>query len=445
VALAPPAPLQDQRKRSNSKERTLTDILTVETVTTDGIGNYTKIIDIRPIAAYNGWVLRTEPRGGHIPGAIAFPALWAQKAFDRELVGKFEDKGITPADRILIYGYGDEEALAFADRLDTLGYDQVTVLKGGFSEWAIRSELEVIRLSRFRKLVHPDWLAAHLAGEDVQDPPASRALVFHVNFGVPQDYSRGHIPGAYHLDTNVLESSVDWNRRSPEELEAALVGLGITAETPVILYGNDTARDPREMHPGRRAGQIAATRAAAILTYAGVKDVRLLDGGLNTWRSHGYSIEIDEQEPEPAGEFGATIPVNPAVFIDYPEAVELLANPAGALVSIRSRPENEGHTSGYRYISGRGDIPGAVWGDNGSDAYHMENYRNIDNTMRDFHEIAANWARAGITPDKSVSFYCGTGWRASETWFYAHLLGWDDVSIYDGGWFEWSRINGASV
>lgn len=422
----------------------MTDIITVETIASGTIDQYTKIIDIRPTAAYNGWVLRNEQRGGHAPGAIAFPALWAQKAFDRELVGKLEEKAITPADRILVYGYGDEEALALADRLDSLGYDQVSVLKGGFSEWAARPELDVIRLPRFRQLVHPDWLAALLAGEAVTEAPAAKALVFHVNFGVPEDYARGHIPGAYHLDTNLLESSVDWNRRSPEELNTALPGLGIDADTPVILYGNDTARDPREEHPGRRAGQIAATRAAAILTYAGVRDVRLLDGGLNAWRSHGYSIEIDKQTPTPAGRFGTVIPANPGVFIDYGEAVELLANPDGALVSIRSRPENEGHTSGYRYISDRGDIPGAIWGDNGSDAYHMENYRNIDNTMRDFNEIAANWALAGISPEKSVSFYCGTGWRASETWFYAHLLGWDDVSIYDGGWFEWSGIHGSS-
>ena len=421
----------------------MTDILTIEAVLSDGIDQHTRILDIRPTAAYNGWALRNEERGGHTPGAISFPALWAQKAFDRELVGKFEERGITPADRILVYG--DEEALALADRLETLGYDQVSVLKGGFSEWAARPDLDVHRLRRFRKLVHPDWLAALMAGEGVQEPPAGSALVFHVNFGVPQDYARGHIPGAYHLDTNVLESSIDWNRRSPEELNTALLGLGITADTPVILYGNDTARDPRENHPGRRAGQIAATRAAAILTYAGVRDVRLLDGGLNGWRSHGHPIEIDKQTTTPAQTFGAAIPARPEVFIDHAEAVELLANPRGALVSIRSRPENEGTTSGYRYISGRGDIPGAIWGDNGSDAYHMENYRNIDNTMRDFNEIAANWARAGITPDKSVSFYCGTGWRASETWFYAHLLGWDDVSIYDGGWFEWSRIHGSSA
>ena len=81
-------------------------------------------------------------------------------------------------------------------------------------------------------------------------------------------------PGALYLDTNLLESPRDWNRRSPEELDAALRRLGITADTTVILYGRDTEGGANEKWPGRRAGQIAATRAALILSYSGVEDVR---------------------------------------------------------------------------------------------------------------------------------------------------------------------------
>jgi thiosulfate/3-mercaptopyruvate sulfurtransferase len=69
----------------------------------------------------------------------------------------------------------------------------------------------------------------------------------------------------------------------------------------------------------------------------------------------------------------------------------------------------------------------------------MQHYRNVDNTMREYHEIEANWKEAGITAEKRIAFYCGTGWRASETLFYAYLLGWPHVAVYDGGWFEWSQ------
>src|SRR5437763_1836226 len=89
----------------------------------------------------------------------------------------------------------------------------------------------------------------------------------------------GAVPGAFYLDTNLLEDPADWNRRSPEALEAAVLELGIAHETTVILYGRDTEGHADEKWPGRRAGQIAATRAALILSYAGVDDVRLLAGG----------------------------------------------------------------------------------------------------------------------------------------------------------------------
>ena len=138
--------------------------------------------------------------------------------------------------------------------------------------------------------------------------------------------------------------------------------------------------------------------------------------------------------------FGAPIPLRPEVIVDLAEAKQILADPDGAaLVSVRTWAEHVGEASGYNYIAPTGRIAGDVWGNCGSDAYHMQHYRTVDNTMRPYPEIAANWRRAGITADKWVAFYCGTGWRASETWFYAYLMGWSRIAVYDGGWFEWSR------
>ena len=68
----------------------------------------------------------------------------------------------------------------------------------------------------------------------------------------------------------------------------------------------------------------------------------------------------------------------------------------------------------------------------------MQHYRSPDNSMREYHEIERNWRAAGITPNKQIGFYCGTGWRASEAFFDAYLLGWENAAVFDGGWFEWS-------
>ena len=61
----------------------------------------------------------------------------------------------------------------------------------------------------------------------------------HVNYGVPAEYEESHLPGAIHLDTNTLESSRDWNRRPPPDLRLALLELGITHDTTVIVWRVD--------------------------------------------------------------------------------------------------------------------------------------------------------------------------------------------------------------
>ena len=396
------------------------------------------IVDVRPLHAYNGWRQDGDARGGHIPGAVVFPGAWLTSVDDAEVVRLLHSKDIVPGREVVLYGSDDVSAVR--SRLIDLGHTGVRTYDAGWAEWAGDETLPVERLPNYERLAHSDWLWKVLAGDKPEAAPDGHFLLFHVNFGVPEEYQEDHLPGALYLDTNQLENPVDWQRRTPEELDAALRALGISTGTTVILYGRDTEGDANEKWPGRRAGQIAASRAALILRYAGVDDVRLLDGGYDAWVRAGYPVETTLREPTPIPSFGVRIPARPEVIVDIDEAKQILSAPdSAALVSVRTWNEHIGQASGYNYIGPAGRISGDVWGNCGSDAYHMQHYRNVDNTMRAYPEIAANWEEAGITPDKWVAFYCGTGWRASETWFYAYLMGWDRIAVYDGGWYEWSR------
>jgi thiosulfate/3-mercaptopyruvate sulfurtransferase len=398
------------------------------------------VVDIRPLASYNGWRRNGEARSGHVPGAVAFPAGWLRVVDEAEIRRLLDEKGITADREVVVFGDGTDDAAEFVTALADLGVPGARAYEGGATAWAADPSLPLDRLPNYEKLVHIPWLRDVLDGVTPEAPPNEKFLLFHVNFGVPEEYAEGHIPGALFLDTNWLEDPADWNRRSPEVIEAALRSLGITADTTVVVYGRDTEGDAKEKWPGRRAGQIAATRALMILRYAGVDDVRLLDGGYDWWVQGGNPLETVDRVPTAVPSFGVTVPLRPEVIVDIEEAKEIIADAAGAaLVSVRTWREHIGDVSGYNYIGPAGRIKGDVWGNCGTDAYHMQHYRNIDNTMRAYPEIAANWDEAGITPDKWVAFYCGTGWRASETWFYAYLQGWQRIAVYDGGWFEWSQ------
>jgi thiosulfate/3-mercaptopyruvate sulfurtransferase len=176
-----------------------------------------------------------------------------------------------------------------------------------------------------------------------------------------------------------------------------------------------------------------------IMLYAGVNDVRILNGGFQSWEDAGYKTDTKDVPKVAIHDFGAPIPANPKIIVDIPEAKEMIKADDAEIVCVRSWAEYIGEVSGYNYIEKKGRITGAIFGNCGTDAYHMENYRNVDYTMREAQEVATIWREAGITPDKHLAFYCGTGWRGSEAFFNAWLMGWPRVSVFDGGWFEWSK------
>jgi thiosulfate/3-mercaptopyruvate sulfurtransferase len=392
------------------------------------------LLDVRPLAAYNGWTLEGEPRGGHIKSAKTFPLSWTGFSGWQKLLDK---KGIDPEKRIIVYGYNAAQSAEMADKLAQSGYRDVRRFDQ-FMHWSADSSLPMDHLPRFKQLVYPGWVQGLITGENPPHYDNSRYVICHASFRYREDYESGHIPGAIHMDTEDLESSKDWNRRSPADIRRALLKQGITKDTTVVLYGRFNHPNNEDEYPGRLAGHLAAMRCAQIMLYAGVEDVRILNGGMAAWREEGFDMITEEGEVVSADNFGTEIPHNPNLIIDTPEAKQLLSSKRGELVSIRSWKEFIGDVSGYNYIEKVGRIPGAVFGNCGSDAYHMENYRNIDHTMREYHEVAEIWADSGITPNKRIAFYCGTGWRASEAYFNAYMMGWPDIAVYDGGWMEWS-------
>jgi thiosulfate/3-mercaptopyruvate sulfurtransferase len=402
----------------------------------------TIIIDVRPVDAYNGWKLNGEVRGGHIKGAKSLPAKWTDYIDWIEIV---RSKNITSDKTIIIYGDSDNDLADVAKLFKRAGYPDVRTYNLFIEEWVVNSELPMEQMERHYLLVSPLWVNDLISEKKPPTYNGNGFVICHAHYRNQSDYEAGHIPGAISLDTLRLESPETWNRRSPKELENALEKLGITNDTTVVLYGRFSFPDNNDTFPGSSAGHLGAIRCAFIMMYAGVKDVRVLNGGIQAWEDEGYPITTKKAKPVAVKNFGAEIPACPELAVDIHEAKELLKSEDGDLVSVRSWDEFTGEVSGYNYIEKKGRIPGAIFGNCGSDAYHMENYRNLDHTTREYHEIAELWAKAGIKPENHNAFYCGTGWRGSEAFFNAYLMGWARVSVFDGGWFEWSSDPGNPI
>jgi rhodanese-related sulfurtransferase len=112
-----------------------------------------------------------------------------------------------------------------------------------------------------------------------------------------------------------------------------------------------------------------------------------------------------------------------------------------SLIDIRSWKEFSGEISGYEDLNITGRIPGSIWGKAGNSIYDLEDYRNPDSTMRSPDDIRKMWSQLGIDYNrKHLIFYCGNGWRSGEVLIYAEVMGLPKISLYDGGWYEWTSV-----
>jgi thiosulfate/3-mercaptopyruvate sulfurtransferase len=62
---------------------------------------------------------------------------------------------------------------------------------------------------------------------------------------------------------------------------------------------------------------------------------------------------------------------------------------------------------------------------------------NPDGTWKLGDDLRAVFGAAGVDLSKPMVTTCGSGVTAAVVLFGAHLLGKDDVRLYDGSWSEW--------
>ncbi|MFW6062025.1 MAG: rhodanese-like domain-containing protein, partial [Planctomycetota bacterium] len=161
-----------------------------------------RLIDVRPIDAYNGWRLRGEARGGHIRGAKAMPRKWARYIDWPDIV---RAKGLARTDSLILYGYSEEDAGEVARHFARAGYEDVAVYNGFIDEWAADPDRPMDRLARYRQLVPASWLQTLLTRGTAPEYDNDRYVLCHAHYQNRGAYEEGHIPGAIEIDTNELE------------------------------------------------------------------------------------------------------------------------------------------------------------------------------------------------------------------------------------------------
>jgi thiosulfate/3-mercaptopyruvate sulfurtransferase len=241
------------------------------------------IIDTRDPASY---------AAGHIPGAVNVHDIFTFLATStpegmKELTGKFAAAfgaaGLSGKETAVVYEQSMNTGFGQSCRgyylLKYLGYPKVAVLHGGLSAWLADGNATTTEVPA----VTPATFPIDPSGASVM---VDKDLVLNV-------VKRG---GAVLLDVRdadewIGESSSPYGMmkpsaagpmmKSPEELKAEIASVGITPETPVILYCFKGAR---------------ASNTFLALKEAGVKDVRMYFGSWNEW-SRDPSLPIESGLP----------------------------------------------------------------------------------------------------------------------------------------------------
>ena len=275
--------------------------------------------------------------------------------------------------------------------------------------------------------VSPAWVESVIEGNQ-----AGYENYVIAEVGYPLDptdgYNEGHLPGAIYVNIQEVEDATGseegaYNLLAAEDVRDYLLGHGITKDTKVILYGDDISGTARQAY-----GYI----------WCGVEDVKIVNGGKAAWTAAGYELETEANSASAAADFGTEVPAHPEYWVSIEDAKDKLANDDNfKLVSIRSEPEWLGETSGYNYIDKAGEPEGAVWGKGAQTAYDVADFTNEDGTVKDLAGFEEVWDGCDFSLDNDLAFYCGTGWRACPPFLVLYENGYDNIAVYDGGWYEW--------
>lgn len=272
-------------------------------------------------------------------------------------------------------------------------------------------------------LVSADWVEDRL-DEFQSDDPSLRLVEVDVD---TEAYDEGHAPGSigFNWETQ-LQDQLTRDILSKEEFEFLLGSHGIAPDSTVVLYGDNS--------------NWFAAYAYWQFKYYGHRDVKLLNGGRDYWVTNDYPLteevpSYSEQSYEARGPFDG--------IRAYRDDVEKAIDRGIPLVDVRSPEEYRGEIlapPGLQETAQRGGhVPGAEnisWADTVTD----------DGTFKEPAELLDLYESKGITNDQEVIAYCRIGERSSLAWFaLSELLGYDDVTNYDGSWTEWGNLVDAPI
>jgi thiosulfate/3-mercaptopyruvate sulfurtransferase len=170
-------------------------------------------------------------------------------------------------------------------------------------------------------------------------------------------------------------------------------------------------------------GHLAAARAWWLLRWAGVRDVRLLDGALPAWLAAGEPVATGDVVPEPGD---VTLSAGGLPTLELDEVLPFARS--GVLLDARAGERFRGDVEPIDPKAGH--IPGAVSAPTTENLTADGHFRSPAELRARFEALGADGAQIGV--------YCGSGVTAAHEIAALRIAGFD-AALYAGSWSQWSN------
>lgn len=261
-------------------------------------------------------------------------------------------------------------------------------------------------------LVEADWLADNLNMEDL--------VVVDMREEREGDFIAGAIDAGGVSALVDPDHEVDFFLIGPDEFGELMSLNGIDNDSRVVIYDD--------------IGNLRSARLFLALEYYGHENVHILNGGLDAWKAGDYPLADAPAEPLPAS---FVVNINEGALCDMETVLAAIEDENTIILDARPAEQYRGETV---IASTGGHMPGAVnifWQEMIEDGDIP--YFKSANEIREIHE--AN----GITPDKRVITHCHSNMQASNAYFVLRLMGYQDITSYEGSWSEYGNTEGVPV
>ncbi|PKM51919.1 MAG: hypothetical protein CVV02_04730 [Firmicutes bacterium HGW-Firmicutes-7] len=236
-----------------------------------------------------------------------------------------------------------------------------------------------------------------------------KAQIIVVDARSKEDYDKGHIKGAIHLEPSELSTTrpVLGKLRSKEDIEKVLSSKGVSNESILFVYDNN--------------GGVNASRVWWTLKGFGHEQIKVINKGEKGLLEE--KIEVSLEVPTLAKTTYVAADFNDGMIVELEEMKIITSdeNSQVRIIDVRSTAEYD-----------EGAIPKAILYPHTKNLY-------TDGAFKSGKNIYLSYNDFGLDKDDPIILYCKTSFRATQTAVLLEEAGFTNVKVYDGAWEEWSK------